>query len=639
LVLPESLELTLAQPSHAQEPAEPGWLLPVGEAVIRLQSLRMEASAAELGHHGAAARPLAGDGGTAAFGEAAVVEATALEDTAHEVADVESPAFEEPVFETPGFETPVFAAADVEAAALEEADGAAPDYAEAAESLANLSWSEEAGPADDAPAAGDEALGEEPAGDEVAGEDAAGEDAEEYDDDAYASFAMAAEAADAEWNAQLAPMAALGEADLNLTIRPDLSEDGHFDAAHFDEEPFTAETFGADPSDAEPLVDGHQLAFFEELAEDVEVVIDAASTAGFDAESDAAAETDAAASTAGGGLDRELPAGEPLDDEQPAGEPLAGQEIAEDGFTTNYDHLFGPTVARSVEDAAVRLDDDGEAIRHGLPEAVVPPLPPMPPVAGIADAMAADLSAASPAQSAAEQWQQEGLLIDSVPWATAPDASAESGADSVPGFAAGPETGASADQPYDPDHDGHTVMRSDVSSDAGTDAGTEEAAAAAPPEPRPATGPMVLARMCPNGHANPPSRSQCSDCGEAINSEPREVGRPRLGTMHISTGEVIELDHSLIIGRQPSVSRVMGGAMPRLVQVTSGNDDISRSHVEVRLDGWDVLLVDLKATNGTVLVRVGAAPRRLSQGEEAILLNGDIAELGDGISLLFEGLL
>ncbi len=155
LVLPESLELTLAQPTHAQEPAEPGWLLPVGEAVIRLQSLRMEASAAELGHHGAAARPLAGDGGTAAFGEAAVVEATALEDTAHEVADVESPAFEEPVFETPGFETPVFAAADVEAAALEEADGAAPDYAEAAESLANLSWSEEAGPADDAPAAGD----------------------------------------------------------------------------------------------------------------------------------------------------------------------------------------------------------------------------------------------------------------------------------------------------------------------------------------------------------------------------------------------------------------------------------------------------------------------------------------------------
>lgn len=156
---------------------------------------------------------------------------------------------------------------------------------------------------------------------------------------------------------------------------------------------------------------------------------------------------------------------------------------------------------------------------------------------------------------------------------------------------------------------------------------------------RPPTGPMVLARVCPNGHANPPSLPICGRCNAAELSEPREVGRPRLGRMHISNGEVIDLDHSLIIGRQPSVSRVLGEAMPRLVQVKSGNGDISRSHVEVRPDGWDVLLVDLKATNGTVLVREGQAPRRLSQGEEAILINGDIAELGDGVSLLFDGLL
>jgi len=150
---------------------------------------------------------------------------------------------------------------------------------------------------------------------------------------------------------------------------------------------------------------------------------------------------------------------------------------------------------------------------------------------------------------------------------------------------------------------------------------------------------MVLARLCPSGHANPPRLSACFNCGAAITSEPREVGRPRLGTMHISSGEVVELDHSLIVGRQPSVSRVMVEAMPRLVHVQSPNGDISRSHVEVRLDGWDVLLVDLKATNGTVLVREGQAPRRLGEGEEAILLNGDIAELGDGVSLLFDGLL
>ena len=124
-----------------------------------------------------------------------------------------------------------------------------------------------------------------------------------------------------------------------------------------------------------------------------------------------------------------------------------------------------------------------------------------------------------------------------------------------------------------------------------------------------------------------------------IESEPCEMARPRLGTMHISTGEVVELDHSLIVGRQPSVSRVLGGAMPRLIQVTSGNGDISRSHAEIRLAGWDVLLVDLDATNGTVLVREGQPSRRLNQGEEVVLRNGDIAELGDDVSLLFEDLL
>jgi hypothetical protein len=35
-------------------------------------------------------------------------------------------------------------------------------------------------------------------------------------------------------------------------------------------------------------------------------------------------------------------------------------------------------------------------------------------------------------------------------------------------------------------------------------------------------------------------------------------------------------------------------------------------------------------------VREGQAPRRLAQNEMAILLDGDIAELGDNISLRFE---
>lgn len=150
------------------------------------------------------------------------------------------------------------------------------------------------------------------------------------------------------------------------------------------------------------------------------------------------------------------------------------------------------------------------------------------------------------------------------------------------------------------------------------------------------SGPLVLARVCAQGHANPPTHAQCSSCGAALLPDAVQVPRPRLGRMRLSTGELLELDQSMVIGRQPSVSRVQGGVMPRLVQVASPGGDISRSHVEVRLEGWHVMLCDLKATNGTVLVREGQPPRRLAQNEMAILLDGDIAELGDNISLRFE---
>lgn len=187
---------------------------------------------------------------------------------------------------------------------------------------------------------------------------------------------------------------------------------------------------------------------------------------------------------------------------------------------------------------------------------------------------------------------------------------------------------------HEGDHDGETVMKSDLS-------GLPKAQVAPSPAGSrdPATGPMVLARVCPQDHANPPTHSQCAVCGSLLPADAVQVRRPRLGRLRVSTGELIDLDQSLVIGRQPSVSRVQGGGMPRLLQVASPSGDISRSHVEVRLEGWHVMLCDLKATNGTVLVREGQPPRRLAQSEMAILLDGDIAELGDDISLRFEEIL
>lgn len=312
-------------------------------------------------------------------------------------------------------------------------------------------------------------------------------------------------------------------------------------------------------------------------------------------------------------------------------------EPAEQEPTGSYDHLWEQTVMRNIEDAAVR--EDPEAGEEPAPSAAAPE----PSVAGEPEAPAAAVApaeepAAAPAPAPASGPGIPAGLIDSVPWRTGGEQAdpATPPTPRGPGPVAPPSLftpPAPQRQAGDADHDGQTIMKSEL---AGRAAGRSEQ----PPTIKdPGTGPMVLARVCPQGHANPPTNGQCAYCGEALPGDGVQIRRPRLGRVRLSTGELIDLDQSLIVGRQPSVSRVQGAVMPKLVQVASPGGDISRSHVEVRLEGWHVMLCDLKATNGTVLLREGQAPRRLAQGEMAILFDGDIAELGDGVQLRFEELL
>lgn len=330
---------------------------------------------------------------------------------------------------------------------------------------------------------------------------------------------------------------------------------------------------------------------------------------------------------------------------QEAPEPETSAPVpAEQEPTGSYDHLWEQTVMRKIEDAAVRVDPEAGQEPDAAPEAEPQSTAPEPTAAGKPAGKPAAATASAPAAAAIPTG-----LIDSVPWHTGGDRSAPSAAPAQrpgPGPAAPPSfsmqvastQGPSplAPQPADADHDGQTIVRRSLPGVTGQ----ATARPGTPPAAKdPVTGPMVLARVCPQGHANPPTNAQCAYCGQPLAGDGVQVRRPRLGRVRLSTGELIDLDQSLIVGRQPSVSRVQGAVMPKLVQVPSPGGDISRSHVEVRLEGWHVMLCDLKATNGTVLLREGQAPRRLAQGEMAILFDGDIAELGDGVQLRFEELL
>ena len=109
--------------------------------------------------------------------------------------------------------------------------------------------------------------------------------------------------------------------------------------------------------------------------------------------------------------------------------------------------------------------------------------------------------------------------------------------------------------------------------------------------------------------------------------------RPELGALHFSTGLVVPVDRPVIIGRAPSVNRVQWEDIPRPVRLD--DPDVSPNHLEVRLEGWHVLAVDLKSANGTIVTIPGRAPRRLVPGEPFLLAAGTEISLSDEMSFRY----
>lgn len=110
----------------------------------------------------------------------------------------------------------------------------------------------------------------------------------------------------------------------------------------------------------------------------------------------------------------------------------------------------------------------------------------------------------------------------------------------------------------------------------------------------------------------------------------------RVPMIKLSTGARVPLDRTVLIGRAPEAARVPLREMPRLVNVASPNNDVSRTHAQVRAEGEIVLVTDLNSTNGVFLIEPGASPRRLHPDEPVQLEPGVVVDLGDGATFILE---
>ncbi|MFN8193266.1 MAG: FHA domain-containing protein [Nocardioidaceae bacterium] len=107
--------------------------------------------------------------------------------------------------------------------------------------------------------------------------------------------------------------------------------------------------------------------------------------------------------------------------------------------------------------------------------------------------------------------------------------------------------------------------------------------------------------------------------------------------LHFSSGETVDVDRVVLVGRAPEPRRFAMTDQPRLVPVPSPHQEISSTHLEVRpgtgVDQGTAIVTDLGSTNGTVLVQPGLPPEDLTPGIAVQLLPGAIIDLGDGVTI------
>jgi len=160
-----------------------------------------------------------------------------------------------------------------------------------------------------------------------------------------------------------------------------------------------------------------------------------------------------------------------------------------------------------------------------------------------------------------------------------------------------------------------------------------------PPAERGGGAPTVHAVLCSAQHPNPVQATYCRSCGEALGfASVQLVSRPPLGVLRFSTGQEVVLDQNVLVGRAPRADRVPGRQLPRPVRIEGQGLDISRNHLEVRLEGWHVLVVDLGSRNGTLVTLPGRAPQLIDARVPCLIAVGTVVELTEDVTFSLESL-
>jgi hypothetical protein len=140
-----------------------------------------------------------------------------------------------------------------------------------------------------------------------------------------------------------------------------------------------------------------------------------------------------------------------------------------------------------------------------------------------------------------------------------------------------------------------------------------------------AGGPVfVQGVMCRRDHFNDPRRQFCGSCGLSLSQQTLtlvEGPRPPLGIVVLDDGTTFTLDADYVLGREPGRAESVQQSRSRSIVVNDDSGTVSRAHLALTLDGWNVNVVDLGSANGTRIavgndpeVQVTSRPVRVEPG-------------------------
>jgi len=149
--------------------------------------------------------------------------------------------------------------------------------------------------------------------------------------------------------------------------------------------------------------------------------------------------------------------------------------------------------------------------------------------------------------------------------------------------------------------------------------------------------PKVMASRCPRGHLTLAFQAHCRVCGDVVPpQEAVEVPRPVLGRLNSSTGQSVDLDREIYVGRAPRVPADFHGETPHLMPVIDPTNEVSSQHLQVSLDHWMVSVTDIGSTNGTEVLHLDGQRVALTPGVPVAIDPGCTVILAKTVSLLYE---